>query len=277
MAEVQLHRLDVEAAGDEVRGGVMLAHGLGEHIERYRSIAEGLAAEGHVVTGVDFEGHGRSPGIRGHLGNWEAVERVFDEQVARLREATGEGKPLGMVAHSMGAFLGLRYLELKPEVFSFAWLSSPLLRPREMKSGTVRLGGRMLAAMWPRLRLDSGVRPQLCRVIPEDEEADPYFHAWVTVGWGVELWNLEKEIYEELGRVNPGLRVLVTQGSEDPICPTRHARALYESLGVEDKEWRLYDGELHEPLFGDRAGEVLGDVREWMIRGGGNTHVPISK
>ena len=101
---------------------------------------------GCVVTGVDCPGHGRSPGVRGHVGTWETVETIFDESVAFLRAEAGEEALMGLVARSMGLFLGLRYLELRPEVFSFAWLSSPLLKPSEKATGMTRSGG----LFWPR-------------------------------------------------------------------------------------------------------------------------------
>ncbi|MEM8956128.1 MAG: alpha/beta fold hydrolase [Verrucomicrobiota bacterium] len=259
----ELYRLDV-GSGGAVRAGVVVAHGLGEHIERYRGLGERLEAMGCAVEGVDLPGHGRSPGIRGHLGGWGVVEDVFDDMVARVRERVGEGQPLGLVGHSMGAFLGLRYMELRPDVFSFAWLSSPLLRPRAMKPASIRFGARVLAAVCPHCRLDTGVRPNLCRIVPEGEEPDPYFHSWVTSVWGVELWNLEKEIFEALESLNPQLRLLITQGGADTICPAGYARALYELAKVRDKKWLLYRDEMHEPLFGARSEEVLRDVMVWL-------------
>jgi alpha-beta hydrolase superfamily lysophospholipase len=43
-----------------VRGVVQIAHGLGEHIERYVGLIEHLVQAGLVVYGNDHRGHGRS-------------------------------------------------------------------------------------------------------------------------------------------------------------------------------------------------------------------------
>jgi len=43
---------------------VVIAHGYGEHIERYDHVASALHARGAAVYGPDHLGHGRSAGER---------------------------------------------------------------------------------------------------------------------------------------------------------------------------------------------------------------------
>src|SRR6056297_1233632 len=53
---------------------LLIAHGLGEHAGLYRSFAEYLVpAIGIDVLGIDFLGHGRSPGRRGHLRRYDQL------------------------------------------------------------------------------------------------------------------------------------------------------------------------------------------------------------
>ncbi|MEP4077210.1 alpha/beta fold hydrolase [Haloferula sp.] len=246
------------------RGGVMIVHGLGEHIARYIPLASMLVEGGCVVTGVDFPGHARSPGGRGDLGSWEMVESIFDESVSLLRKEAGEHAPMGMVAHSMGGLLGLRYLQVRPEVFSRAWLSSPLLRPTGKRPPWLRPLVRALASVVPGLVLSSGVRTSQCRVVTEGEAPDPHFHNRVTVGWGVEMWRIESRVWAELDRLAPELQLLMTQGEADEVCPPGHARELFGKLGLRDKELKMLEGELHEPLFGAQAVMVQELVKDWF-------------
>ncbi|MEM1083104.1 MAG: alpha/beta fold hydrolase [Verrucomicrobiota bacterium] len=250
------------------RSGVMIVHGLGEHIARYLPLASMLIEGGCVVTGVDFPGHARSPGVRGDLGDWEKVEAIFDESVALLRREAGDQVPLGIVAHSMGGMLGLRYLEVKPEVFSHAWLSSPLLRPTEMRAPWLRLLLKGMAAVMPGLAFDTGVRTHQCRVQAEGEISDPYLHRQVTVGWGVEIWKIEERLWAELDQLAPGLQLLITQGDADVVCPPKHARDLFDRLRMRDKELKTLEGELHEPLFGIQAAMVQELVKSWFMARG---------
>jgi len=43
-----------------VRGVVQIAHGMGEHIGRYRGLIEALVSAGLTVYGNDHRGHGRT-------------------------------------------------------------------------------------------------------------------------------------------------------------------------------------------------------------------------
>ena len=50
---------------------VVIAHGYGEHIERYDHVASALHARGAAVYGPDHLGHGRSAGERVLIANLE--------------------------------------------------------------------------------------------------------------------------------------------------------------------------------------------------------------
>ncbi len=50
----------------QIRGGIILAHGLGEHSRRYHHVADKFNQRGYLVQAMDFRGHGLSDGKRGH-------------------------------------------------------------------------------------------------------------------------------------------------------------------------------------------------------------------
>ena len=53
----------------EVRAIVQLAHGMAEHVPRYRCLASALNAAGYAVYGGDHRGHGASASVHG-LGDF---------------------------------------------------------------------------------------------------------------------------------------------------------------------------------------------------------------
>ncbi len=48
----------------ELKGVVVLIHGLGEHIGRYEHVSDVLAKSGYCLIGTDLRGHGRSRDLR---------------------------------------------------------------------------------------------------------------------------------------------------------------------------------------------------------------------
>ena len=67
------------------------------------------------------------------------------------------------------------------------------------------------------------------------------------------------------GRVhNIELPVLIQHGTADKIAAVSGARALYDTLGTDDKTLKLYDGAYHEVLNDYGREEVIKDLVAWL-------------
>src|SRR5438132_5139382 len=86
---------------------VVIAHGYGEHIERYDHVASALHARGAAVYGPDHLGHGRSAGERVLIAN---LEHVVDDlvRVVERAQAAYPGRPVVLLGHSMAALIATR-------------------------------------------------------------------------------------------------------------------------------------------------------------------------
>src|SRR5690349_7867930 len=86
---------------------VVIAHGYGEHIERYDHVARALRARGAAVYGPDHLGHGRSAGERVLITD---LEHVVDDVVQVLERASAAfpGLPVVLLGHSMGGLIATR-------------------------------------------------------------------------------------------------------------------------------------------------------------------------
>lgn len=91
-----------------LRGGVLLAHGLGDSPWSFTDIGAQLAADGYLVRTVLLPGHGTRPAdlLNARVADWQ---RVVDEQTAALqhdvREHAGEAAPVWLGGFSTGANL----------------------------------------------------------------------------------------------------------------------------------------------------------------------------
>ena len=94
---------------DGARAHIVLVHGYGDHLGRYRTFRDAMVAERFAVHAYDVRGHGRSDGARGAV-------RAFSDYTAELEafvratHALAGGLPLFIVAHSHGALITLRWL-----------------------------------------------------------------------------------------------------------------------------------------------------------------------
>lgn len=114
-----------------VRGCAVVVGGFRESIEKYFEVTRDLLNRGIDVWLVDWRGQG---GSDRYLKNdpQKSHHEGYDEQIATLHQFTQqivkkEDKPLFLIAHSMGAHIGLRYLKEHAGVFTAAALSSPMI------------------------------------------------------------------------------------------------------------------------------------------------------
>ena len=260
----ELRRVEFLPEG-EPTGGIMIVHGLGDHIGRYDEIGSLLAAHGLYAVGVDFPGHGESEWAQGHIGTWNEVETILEENIEWLREKIGTELPLGVMAHSMGAFVTMRFLQKRTEEFQFAWLSSMLVRPGLHRGPMIQALARQLAKIAPRIIVDSGIRQEACHPVRGKRDLDPLWHSRVSVGWGAEMMRLEPEIQEHLGALNPALNLLMTHGSIDTICPPEFSRGLFDRVDLAQKEYVLVEDMMHEPFRGEsHRKEVFAAAGRWL-------------
>lgn len=96
------------------RGIFQIAHGMGEHMERYGGLIEALVQAGLIVYANDHRGHGktaRSPKKLGDLGQG-GFDLLVQDMVRLTHIARGEnpGEPFILFGHSMGSFAVQQYI-----------------------------------------------------------------------------------------------------------------------------------------------------------------------
>ena len=105
---------------------LQIAHGMGEHKDRYTDIAEALTSQGYAVYASDHRGHGGTivddmPGAMGKNG-WRLTLTDMN-YLAETSMREHPGLPIVLLGHSMGAALSQQYLYLYGQHLSAAVLS----------------------------------------------------------------------------------------------------------------------------------------------------------
>lgn len=111
------------------RGSVVILHGFGECVEKYRELCYYFLKSGLTVLAFEQRGHGRSarevePGL---IYIKRFSQYVEDFAALMACEAEHLPTPRYLYAHSMGGAVAALYLERHPGFFDKAVLSSPMI------------------------------------------------------------------------------------------------------------------------------------------------------
>lgn len=96
-------------SGVAPKGVILVVHGHGEHVRRYKHVAEHLNQLGWAVVGYDHRGHGKSEGQRGGLK--QSDDYLYD--LAQMIDTTHQaypGQKLVLLAHSLGGLIAARFV-----------------------------------------------------------------------------------------------------------------------------------------------------------------------
>ena len=277
----------------EVRAILQLSHGMVEFIDRYKPLAEYLAARGILVTGHDHLGHGGSIRTRadyGYFAQPDGNRAVLDDlhAVTALTKQLYPGVPYFLLGHSMGSFYARQYLCEWGGELDGAIIMGTGFQPKALVA-TARALCRVLAVFfgWEhRSKLVAnlsflGYNRGLEGRTPQDwlnrdqAEVDKYradercmftftLNAYYSMFTGI------LRLYDPavLAGVPKDLPLLFLAGDADPVGErTAGVRRAIQSLrdaGVGNIESKFYPGARHELLVETNKAEVFADIAGWL-------------
>jgi len=239
-------------------------HGLGEHSGRYAGLARAMAGEGIAVHAVDWRGHGRAEGARGHALSWQ--ELIHDAEAFIDHVATqSEGNPVIPLGHSVGgAILASAIVRgvLSPQRFV---LSSPALRIKARVPAWKVKVGQVASRAMPALALDNGLDLDGLSRDPAVATAyreDPLTHGKISARLYTEWMAANEETLARAPEV--GIPFLASHGSSDPVIDPAGTQAFFDRASSPDKVLKIYDGYLHEPYNDTGRERVFADLAGWV-------------
>jgi len=254
------------------RAVIAFVHGFAEYSGRYMNLVEYLVPRGLVLCGVDLRGHGRSPGLRGHIDGWEDYREDLHSFLQWI--STWEpARPRFVLGHSMGSLVALDFVLRRPEGLAGAIVSSALLEPVAAANQLLVSVARLLSRIWPRFLLPVNVEAAALSRDPDvvrAYEEDPLVFGKASARWGSEILDMIEWIKEHASDVR--LPLLMIHGSADRINAIEGTRAFYEAVTYSDKELRVYPEAYHE-LHNDLGWEEEArDIERWVdSHAGGST------
>ena len=281
----------------EVKAVLQIAHGMTEHMGRYKAFAEYLIPQGIAVAGFDLRGHGKNPGdpegaTFGERGWAASIEdmRLFYE----LLEQRFTGAPHYMLGFSLGSFLLREYLTRYPDEGEIAgaiimgtghqpgWLLSIMM---SIVNGQIKKAGFDKTTDLVR-QLSFGTYNQkykpnrttadwLCADETELDKylADPLARKDISAGLFWELLGSMKRTGStfEYDGWDTSLPILLISGQDDPVGDTgKGVQAIYNRMkitGMENVTLKLFPGASHDLLHEEKNGAEAARrfIAEWIV------------
>jgi len=244
------------------KASIVLLHGIGEHIMRYDQWAKKFVNRGYAVTGMDFRGHGRSEGKRGHIPSYESLLQDMDLLIKKSLEFFPD-KPVIPYGHSLGGNIVLNHALIRENISRYI-VTAPWLQ-LSFKPSSIKLAlAKVMKKILPGLLQPSGLNIGHLSHNPEvvkDYENDPLVHDRISVRMFIGAYTRGEWALANAGKLDRS--VLLIHGGDDKLTSVDASRRFAEKAGknVEFKIWEGMYHELHNEKIKD---EVFSYIVDWL-------------
>lgn len=247
--------------------GIIIVHGIGEHVGRYEEFAGAMADYRISSFGLDLRGHGMSEGRRGHIGSFNVLLQDLDRFRREVQGLVDMSCPLFILGHSMGGLIVTRYLEeydagLTGGIIMSPWLATAMETPRWKVTLATTLS-RFLPAFPVRTGLatdllshDPGEVARYREDALVHDRITPRFFTEVSIAMGLALQRSE--------RLHVPLLFLLA--GADGLVDTAKAVGFARSLQAVDVTLRVIPDAFHELLHEPERAARYAEIREWITK-----------
>ncbi|KAL0318946.1 UNVERIFIED_CONTAM: putative abhydrolase domain-containing protein DDB [Sesamum angustifolium] len=251
----------------QVRGMVVLLHGLNEHSGRYNAFAKKLNANGFKVYGMDWIGHGGSDGLHAYVPSLDYAVNDMKTFLSKVL-AENPGLPCFCFGHSTGGAIVLKAV-LDPKVrqsVAGVVLTSPAVGVQPSHPIFAVLAP-VFAFLLPRFQLGAANKRGVA--VSRDAEAlvakysDPLvFTGSIRIRTGYEILRITAFLQQNLSKLT--VPFLVLHGTTDSVTDPTASQKLYDEASSTDKTINLYEGLLHDLLFEPEKEEITESIIAWL-------------
>ncbi len=247
----------------ETKAALAIVHGFGEHSGRYMNVVNKLVPAGYAVYGFDHRGHGKSPGQRGHILQWDEYLEDVERFLQFIRQSE-QNAPLFMLGHSMGGLIALNFALLKPEGLQGVIASAPLLSQPGI-SPVLLMISRILSKIWPSFSIDTKLDVETISRDPQVQQAykdDPLVHSRASARLGTEITAATE--WTQAHAAEFSLPLLMVHGEADTLVEPQGSAEFFEHVAGADKTRLTYKDGRHETHNDLDKETELQDMLNWL-------------
>ncbi|MFC2151479.1 alpha/beta hydrolase [Bacteroidota bacterium] len=241
---------------------INLVHGFGEYCERYDDWVMQFVDSGFVVHAIDYRGHGKSDGRRGHITSFEDFLKDIEVLIYESYKLYPD-LPQFIYGHSLGGNIVTNYILKSENKFKGAIISSPWYKLSFDPSALMLFFARIMNKTYPKFTQKAKLD---VKALSHDKEvvdayiADPLIHEKISARMFFEIYKAGRWVLENTDKIN--LPILIQHGNDDNVTSFKASKEFYEKAKqlnkiIEYKEWEGMYHELHNELENDQVFEFV--------------------
>jgi len=243
---------------------IVMVHGLGEHIGRYKHVANFFNKHQIAFYGFDHRGHGKSSGKRGHIpGNNFVISDI--NKIIDIAKNENPDTPIFLYGHSMGGSMVLFYsLKSHPDVNGVI-CTSPGLGAGEPIPPPKLFLAKILKTLAPSMTLDNGLdvnnlshNPQVIK----DYKEDPLVHPMISARLAMDIFSNGDYVIENAAKWSIPLLLMV--GTEDHIVSQEKIHLFVDKAPKNLLTFKEFSGLYHEIHNEYENEQVFNFIMEWI-------------
>ncbi|MGM0408024.1 MAG: alpha/beta hydrolase [Bacteroidota bacterium] len=245
---------------------INLVHGFGEYSERYNHWAKLFVKNGYVVHAIDYRGHGKSDGRRGHIQSFDDYLNDIDVLIKESKKLY-PNLPQFIYGHSLGGNIVTNYILKRKNDFKGAIISSPWYKLAFDPSAIMLFFAKMIKRIFP--KFTQNAKLDVNRISHDKDVVnkyleDPLVHEKISTRMFFEIYNAGNWVLENTDKIS--IPVLLQHGNADKITSHKASiefakKAHAQNKDVTYKEWDEMYHELHNELEYE---EVFRFVISWI-------------
>lgn len=248
---------------DNPKAVVVLVHGMGEHLGRYKeSVIPILIENNYSVIAYDQFGHGKTEGKRGHTSNYDILLESLETVVVKAN-IEYKDLPVFVYGHSMGGNVVINYALQKQSNIKGVIATSPLLRlafePPKWKLSV----GKFMLNILPSITLPSELDTKAISRDPDEVkryENDTLVHDKISPVYSFPVFDAGEYAIENATQLK--IPTLICHGTGDSI--TSHKASEEFANASKKVEIKLFEGGYHELHHDLCKEELLQTVINWL-------------
>lgn len=277
-----------------IRGVVVIVHGMAEHSGRYERFALKLNKKGFAVYAHDQRGHGKTAGSLENVGffakhdGWSKVTADLNTLIVYVK-GIHKNLPVFLLGHSMGSFIARTFVadyntNISGLILSGTAGSAGFLSKIGILLAWILIifkGKKSPSPLMNKLSFgDFNKKFEPCRtnfdwLSRDNDEVDKYIQdefcgGIFSVGFfkdlihGVEYVNKTSTFQ----KINKSLPILLVSGDKDPVSKSGvqvfDVFDKFQKLGFSGTEYKLYPEARHELLNETNRDKVMEDICFWI-------------